>query len=227
MMWSVRPSGMRCCRRCCPKPDLAMKLLYVMRHGESIVNRERRLTCRRLEGDLSDRGREQSSLAAEWLRDVGITSIRHSPFHRAYQTAQIVADQLQLPLAVDDDLREMDCGDLEWRTDREAWETWQQVYDRWMARDWEAAFPGGETYQHAFDRFTRALVRVPAGETPLLVTHGGVSTTIIPYVCVNAAALQGDRSLSNTGLVVLEPYGDGRFICRSWNLTEHLDARPL
>lgn len=199
-----------------------MNLIYLMRHGQSTVNVEHRLTCRKLEGDLTELGREQAGRAGRWLLDKGITRIIHSPFHRAEQTARIVADKLSLPMTEADGLREMDCGDLEWRTDAEGWEEWRLVYERWQQADWKATFPGGESYRQAYDRFSQVLRDVNPDETTLLVTHAGISITVIPYLCVNAAALQGDRTLKNTGLVVLEPYGDGRYICRAWNQTEHL-----
>jgi broad specificity phosphatase PhoE len=199
-----------------------MSLIYLMRHGQSTVNVEQRLTCRKLEGDLTALGREQTERAGEWLLDKGVSRIMHSPFHRAEQTARIVADKLHLPMTVADGLREMDCGNLEWRTDEEGWHEWHAVYERWQQGDWKATFPGGESYRQAYDRFADVLSNVNANATTLLVAHGGISITVVPYLCVNAAALQGERILDNTGFVILEPYGDGRYICRAWNQTDHL-----
>lgn len=199
-----------------------MQLIYVMRHGESTVNVQRLLTCRQPEGDLTPLGREQAQKAAVWLADKGITSIYHSPFHRAEQTAQIIGERLGLPVSPEADIAELNCGDFQGRSDDESWKAFQIIFDRWLLRDWEAAFPGGETYREAFDRYTRALDRVRPDQITLFVTHGGITCSVLPYICVNAAALQGERHLGNTGLVILEPYGDGRFICRAWNSTEHL-----
>ncbi|MEZ4666737.1 MAG: histidine phosphatase family protein [Anaerolineae bacterium] len=199
-----------------------MSLIYLMRHGQSTVNVEHRLTCRKLEGDLTALGREQAQKAGEWLADAGINRILHSPFHRAEQTAQIVADRLSLPMTLADGLREMDCGGLEWRTDEDGWDEWLTIYERWQQADWKATFPGGESYRQAYDRFTQVLRSVDTAETTLLVTHGGITITVVPYLCVNASALQRERVLDNTGFVILEPYDDHRFICRAWNQTEHL-----
>jgi probable phosphoglycerate mutase len=199
-----------------------VNLIYIMRHGESVVNIERRLTCRQPEGNLSPAGREQAANAAVWLADKNIRRIVHSPFHRAQETAYIIGARLKLVPSADDDLREMDCGDLEGRTDPAGWDIWAQVYRRWEAAEWEAAFPGGETFLQAYERLSRALAAVKPDETVLLVGHGGITRVVIPLLCVNAAALQRRDYLANTGMIVLEPYGDGRFICRAWNLAEHL-----
>ncbi|MCB9453590.1 MAG: histidine phosphatase family protein [Anaerolineaceae bacterium] len=195
-------------------------LIYLMRHGQSVVNVERRLTCRKFEGDLTELGREQAARAAVWLADKGITRIGHSPFHRAVQTAQIVARKLNQTLEMEDGLREMDCGGFEGRTDDAAWEEFIAIYRRWKSAEWDAAFPDGETFRHAYERFSRCLHA--AGDNTLLVTHGGITLTVVPYLCVNAAALQRTDYLDNTGLVVLERYDAERYICRSWNLVEHL-----
>jgi broad specificity phosphatase PhoE len=199
-----------------------MNLIYVMRHAQSVVNVEHRITGRTFEGDLTQLGKAQAAKASEWLLGKGITQIAHSPFHRTEQTARIVSNKLGLPTNPDADLGEIDCGDLDWHTDEESWAAWRVIYERWKQRDWKASFPGGESYQQCFDRFNRCVMAIEPHETVLLVTHGGITETVIPYLCVNAAALQGRRMLDHTGIIVLEPYGDGRYICRAWNQAEHL-----
>lgn len=199
-----------------------MQLIYLMRHGQSVVNVAHRLSCNNFEGDLTDLGREQASKAAEWLVDKDISLIRHSPFHRAEQTAQLVGEKLGLPIAMDDGLREINCGDLHGRGDDEAWEYFMSIFMRWKKQEWEARFPGGETFRQGFERFSTSLRNIPDHQTVLLVAHGGIIETVVPYLCVNAAALQGQRGVGNTGIVILEPYGDGRFICRAWDSQEHL-----
>ncbi|GIL11838.1 MAG: hypothetical protein BroJett038_05580 [Chloroflexota bacterium] len=71
----------------------------------------------RAPADLSPAGREQAAPAAVWLADKNIRRIVQSPFHRAQETAHIIGARLKLVPSADDDLREMDCGDLEGRTD--------------------------------------------------------------------------------------------------------------
>jgi broad specificity phosphatase PhoE len=197
--------------------------IYLMRHGQSVVNIERRLTCHEYGGDLTPLGRQQACRAADWLADKAIETIRHSPFCRAEQTARIVGESLGIVPQVDDDLREMDCGNLESRTDDEAWSIWAGVFKRWLRHDTRATFPGGESYADGLRRFSRALDRTNDSVNVLLVTHGGITRTVVPYLCVNAAALQRTENLANTGMVVLERYDPGRYVCLSWNLAEHLD----
>jgi 2,3-bisphosphoglycerate-dependent phosphoglycerate mutase len=197
-------------------------MIYVMRHGESIVNVQRRLTCRLYDGDLSPLGREQASKAALWFADKALSRIVYSPFHRAQQTAEIVGAQVGVAPVMDERLCEMDCGNLEGRTGEDAWAIWASVYERWLMADWEAAFPEGETYRNAYTRYKACLDSMRAAGNVLLVTHGGITNTVLPYLCVNAAALQV-RHLDNTGIITLEPEPmTGQYICWSWNLVEHL-----
>jgi broad specificity phosphatase PhoE len=195
-------------------------MIYVMRHGQSTVNLQRVITCRVLEGDLTAAGRTQSGNAARWLAAKGVTQVYHSPFHRAAQTGEIIAKHLGVTPVSIDSLREIDGGELEGRSDEEAWLAWVTVYRRWLVGEWEAQFPGGESYRQGFERYAGFLRGV--GENAVVVTHGGITCSVLPYLCVNAAALQGERLLDYTGIIALERYDSGRFICRAWNSLEHL-----
>jgi broad specificity phosphatase PhoE len=199
-----------------------MNLIYVMRRAQSVINLEHRLTGRTFTGDLTPLGELQATKAAEWLLDKGINKITHGPSRCAEQTARIVSNKLSLPITPEADLAEIDCGNLDGPSDEASWDEWHAIYERWQQRDWKATFPGGENYQQGFDRLNRCLMRIKPDETALLITHSGIAVTVIPYLCVNAAALHGDLCLDHTGIIVLEPYGDGRYICRAWNQTEHL-----
>jgi probable phosphoglycerate mutase len=203
-----------------------MTTIYLMRHGESVVNIEHRLTCHRLEGDLTRLGREQASRAASWLRGKGITHVRASPFHRAQQTAEIIAETLSVEVVTDSGLAEMDCGSLEGRVDDAAWHDWTEVYERWKAHDLTATFPDGESFGDAVTRFRQTLDNLPDGSTAMLVTHGGITRTVVPYVAEVSAELLYRGDLANTGIAVLE-YVDEGYRCSSWNLMDHLsDLNP-
>lgn len=203
-----------------------MTTIYLMRHGESTVNIAHRLTCRRPEGDLTRLGREQAARAASWLQGRGITHVRASPFHRAQQTAAIVAQALGLPVVTDKGLAEMHCGSLEGRNDEAAWQEWFAVYERWKAHDLEAAFAGGESFGEAVTRFQQTLAGVPVGSTALLVTHGGITRTVVPYIAELSDELLRRGDLANTGVAVLE-YADDCYRCSSWNVIDHLnDLNP-
>lgn len=197
-------------------------MIYVMRHGESTVNIARILTCKEVQGDLTELGQSQAKKAAHWLADKKISRIYASPFHRTQQTAQIVADHLNLKTEILSGLAEMHCGNLEGHTDENAWTIHHNVFARWKQAEWDARFPEGESFREAYDRFLGAMLTAKPDENTLMVTHGGITRAVLPYLCVNAAALQRVDSLGNTGFILLEPYDLGRFECVAWGLEEHL-----
>ena len=59
------------------------RVLYLARHGEADVN-----------GELTERGRDQARLLGSRLREVGLTAIHHSPLSRAVETAGLISEQL-------------------------------------------------------------------------------------------------------------------------------------
>ena len=197
-------------------------MIYVMRHGESTANIDYRINCGE-SSDLTEAGRDQARKAAHWFQNKGIQRVYSSPYPRARQTASIIAETLDLILEIDDDLRELDCGEvLEGHVDEDSLGRFMATFRRFAQGEWAAQFPGRESYRSVFERFSRILSAAEEENNTLLVTHGGVIRAIVPFVCVNAAVLQGIRIPENTGLVILEPYDIGRYICESWNLVDHL-----
>ena len=82
-----------------------VRLVHLLRHGE--VANPGRVLYGRLPGfRLSDRGVEQSKLAAEWLAGHEIGYLVSSPLERAQQTAAPLAEAIGLPVQVDERLIE-------------------------------------------------------------------------------------------------------------------------
>lgn len=57
---------------------------------------------------LADLGRAQASALADWLAEESIDAVWSSPMRRARETAEPLAERLQLPVNVDDGLAEYD-----------------------------------------------------------------------------------------------------------------------
>lgn len=82
-----------------------LTVLILIRHGESIFNREQRLTGR-VETPLTERGEQQARSAGAMLGDV--SELRTSPLGRARQTAQLLGTPHTAE--VDNRLIELDFG---------------------------------------------------------------------------------------------------------------------
>lgn len=151
-----------------------MTRLILIRHCEPEEDARGRIYGT-LDVGLSDRGRAQAAELVDRLDGIAVDAIRTSPRRRAHETAELLAAARGLRPAVDDDLRELDFGELEGRTFDEIAETEPELYEKWMERPTEVHFPGGESYAHLKARALRALDRaVATGESVVVVTHGGV-----------------------------------------------------
>lgn len=86
-------------------------MLYLIRHGQTDVNRDKRLQGR-MDAPLNEKGLEQSAEAGRLLHHAGIAfdMVYSSPLIRAVQTAKEITDA---DIITDDRLLEMDYGPYE------------------------------------------------------------------------------------------------------------------
>jgi alpha-ribazole phosphatase len=128
-----------------------------------------------LDVGLSAQGRMQAVELVDRLDGVHVDGMWTSPRRRARETAEPLAAARGLRLSEDDDLRELDFGELEGRTFDEIAQTEPELYKTWMDTPTEVRFPGGECYADLKTRSVRALERAVAkNESVVVVTHGGV-----------------------------------------------------
>ena len=156
------------------------------RHGQNVANITRTLSHRVFDGDLTRTGRQQAAELAERLaaQDNRIGQVVCSPLRRARQTAEIITARLGLPTAAElDELRELNVGTLDGRSDAEAWAVYNAVLAAWAAGDSSARFPGGEDYAELCARLRHAMVTVasrPGNRISLIVAHGASLRAALP-----------------------------------------------
>jgi broad specificity phosphatase PhoE len=146
-------------------PRLRPIPFWFLRHGETDWNAQG-LSQGNVDIPLNRVGFAQAERAARTLRGVGIASIVASPLSRARVTAEIVAETLGLPVAIEEDLREVAFGEQEGQPMGD----W---YDDWI----RGAFtpPGGETFAALLARGVAAINRCTARPGPVLVVaHGAL-----------------------------------------------------
>jgi broad specificity phosphatase PhoE len=162
-------------------------LIWWARHGENVANLTGTFSHRIFDGDLTGTGRRQAEALAGYLATVSgarVGALVCSPLRRARQTAQIIGSRLGLPVACElDDLRELDVGALDGRSDPAAWDIYAAVLAAWRQGDTQARFPGGENCDELCARLRRALVTAartsPAAAT-LIVAHGASLRAALP-----------------------------------------------
>ena len=155
-----------------------LQILYYVRHGESGSNVARVLSHRTLDPDLTERGYLQARQAAELLstEPAGTGPIFTSPLKRAIQTAATIGERLGRTVQVIEELRELNVGDLEGRSDDAAFATWWGVLEAWASGDREARFASGESHVELTQRVQKALACMlgSQGSGPhVVVAHAG------------------------------------------------------
>jgi broad specificity phosphatase PhoE len=155
------------------QPVSRQTTIYLIRHGESQLNREKRVSGQ-LDTPLSPEGVRLSQVLAEQLRDIRFTGIYTSALSRAINTAQPTAVINGLPIKSLAALNELHFGVLEgrYRDTRDP-----VAYDLWKARKRDKRtylIPGGERFIDMAERVTGALTDIladEAGGTILIVGH--------------------------------------------------------
>lgn len=155
------------------------------RHGQNEANVTRTFSHRVYDRDITELGRRQAEeLAARLVAEEAVAVLAASPLLRARQTAGIVGARLGLPVApVLDELRELDVGVLDGRSDEVSWQVYESVLAAWRRGDPEARFPGGESRPELCARLRRGLRRVveAAGDrAAVVVAHGAAVRAALP-----------------------------------------------
>jgi broad specificity phosphatase PhoE len=151
--------------------------LILVRHAESEGNRDRRFTTSPAVG-LTDNGRLQALSVADKIgRLYRPSRVLTSPYARARQTAEIIAQVLDLELMIEDGLREQSYGALAGQPYDAVFTT--AGYDR--ERVWAWRPPGGESLQDVRKRVLPVFERLAAqhrGTEVVVVSHGGVMAAV-------------------------------------------------
>lgn len=151
--------------------------LYVARHGETVWN-VRNVVCGRTDIPLTEKGLEQAKALAEQAAQTEIDTIWCSPLIRARQTAQAVADRLELPVTIDQRLIEQNFGSYEgvYRFDEKYLEFRENLL---------VHFPGGgESIAQVMARAYGVVEDIRknyANRTVLLVSHGAYCRALHTY----------------------------------------------
>jgi probable phosphoglycerate mutase len=156
---------------------------WLLRHGESTWNRERVVQGQNDESVLTAAGREQVAQAVARLASAGVEAIVTSDLARALESAQVAATLLQVPVLVDEGLRERHYGVLEGEPLSVA--TPELLgFEGGRVISSSARPAGGESIDDLYAR-TRAtaerLLDAYGDATLLIVTHGGAVRTLLAW----------------------------------------------
>ena len=151
-----------------------MTRLVLVRHAEP--EEDARGRCYgSLDVGLSSEGQAHAQRLAGQLAALEYDAVYASPRIRAVDTARPVAAACALTPRVEQELREIDFGELEGRTYEEIERSQPELFRMWMETPTRVRFPGGENYADLRIRALRVLEEIRSRhDAAVVVTHGGV-----------------------------------------------------
>jgi broad specificity phosphatase PhoE len=212
--------------------------LYLARHAQTSSNIGHALDTAYPGAPLTDLGQQQAGRLAQRLAGQPLAVIAASRLLRAQQTAAVLAAGRGLPVTTLDGLREVDAGDLEMESSREAITSYVTVLRAWAEGDLGTVIPGGisgHDFLARFDEAVRALEEAaaaasgqgdPKDVTAAAVSHGAAIRTWAAIRCGNIDNGEvSRRSLPNTGVLVIEGSSGSGWLLNEW-IEEGTDAIP-
>jgi broad specificity phosphatase PhoE len=139
-------------------------LFYFIRHGQTSWNAEHR-AMGLMDIPLSPLGEMQSKKALQYVKDLNIETICHSPLKRAKQTAEIINEGLQCNMVPIEELKEFNLGAFTGK-----------IIGKWF-NQWlnGSLIPEGESFEEFVQRALMGVYKSLVQKGPILiVAHGGI-----------------------------------------------------
>jgi probable phosphoglycerate mutase len=198
--------------------------LYLIRHGQTEGNVRGALDTALPGPPLTELGETQAQALADAIGDEPIVAIYASQATRAQQTAAPLASRRGLDIQVIDGVKEVDAGDLEGRTDREAIVLYMDVARAWTLGELGVGIPGGETGDQVRTRMLDAVGQLRAKHEQadpdgivVLVGHGSAMRLSAEWLADNVPPEVANSGLiPNTGIVELDSLPGGGWHCVRW-----------
>lgn len=204
--------------------------IVLLRHGATDWNLQGR--CQGASDiELNDVGLHQAETIAATLSREKIDAVYSSHLKRALQTAHAVSRPHGLPVNIEEDVRELDHGDLEGLTFEEIKENYADFLARWRVEPAEIQIPGGErladVYQRAWNGLERIVERHNFESTVIVVSH---NFPILGIICrITNTHLNKYRSfhLDPCSVTRLRYFGGEKWTVTQINNKNFRDHPPL
>lgn len=183
-----------------------MGTLVLLRHGQSVWNKENRFTGF-TDVDLSEVGEAEAKAAGEKLASLPLDHVFTSTLKRAYRTAELAlatAGQSNAPQTRHDDLRERDYGDLTGLNKDDMRQKYGEEQVHIWRRSYDVQPPKGESLKDVVTRvepYYRSQIEplLQDGKNVLVAAHGNTLRAMLiilglhtPETINNAEIATGD-----------------------------------
>ena len=172
---------------------------------------------------LDDTGVHQAHLLAHTLRKSAVTRVISSDLSRAANTAQILAEALDVPVSLDERLRERSFGDYEGMLFSDF--TVQLTQQRRIegVGMYDVRPPNGESLRDAWHRiepFANELFNTR--EPAMIVAHGASTALLLAHLLRGTLPTARGFRFGNTSLTELAMHQEGNFQLMRYNDISHL-----
>ena len=152
-----------------------MLVIYFIRHGESVGNKENRFRGRH-DFDLSDNGINQAEALKNELSDISFDRIYTSPLMRAKKTAEIISRD-RAEVISSEEMINVSLGSWENQIKDDIKNKYPELWNTWLTAPEELNFEGMETFaevQRRSYQFIMQLVPRHPDQTIAIVSHRAV-----------------------------------------------------
>lgn len=204
-----------------------MKKIYLVRHGESEWN-----TIKKIQGQndivLTAKGIKQAQLIGKRLKYEKIDIIYSSDLIRAYKTAQIIGENLNLDVIPMEEFREINFGIWEGLSTEELMKNYEEEMILWMTAPEKFYVNKAETLKELQERAMNGINKIihQDFENVLIVSHSATIKTIILGLLDISLSNFKNLTISNVGLSIIE-IREYNKVLKLLNDTNHLKSIEL
>ncbi len=164
------------------KMDTSPAKIYLSRHCKTTWNLEGRLQGT-VDLPLAEVGIEEAKTNVAGVCKLGVNRIVCSTAQRAYQTAQVYGESLEIPIYKTAQLRELDHGKWEGRKVNELLLDQSSGYAKWLSDPGCIPIPGSNETVQAAQHRAAAAIRDAAvafrGESLLMIGHKHINALLM------------------------------------------------
>jgi broad specificity phosphatase PhoE len=200
-----------------------MKELYIIRHGETELNRLGIVQGRGVDADLNDTGRTQGKAFYTQYKHINFDKIYTSTLKRTHQTVKGFIDQ-GLPWEQLAGLDELAWGIWEGKTStEESLRVFKAVAEEWQSGNYDEKFEGGESPNEVLLRLQEAMSYIISKTDEhkvLICMHGRAMRLLLCHLANKPLSEMADFPHQNTTLYKVT-FDENRFSIVEANNTNH------
>ena len=179
------------------------KIIYLIRHGESLANKQGVYQGQSIDTGLTELGKKQARAAAKVLTRLKLEVIYTSPLKRTKETAQIIGRQIGLPILENIKLLEINHGSWEGKKINEFNLAEQKLLNRWQKQPDQIKMIKGEALRDVALRCQEFIQSIPNAQEAAVITHDVIIRVMIIMALKHELKYIWRFALDNGGITTL------------------------